>query len=262
MNFTKSIGAYIDMKKVREIARRNGVDVDSPSIVQSVEEYRKTTEKGWNEAVEQKKKNELSSYSLFDGDQRVTFTFSMWKPDLQKNSEKAREVGKQAFLLAKEMIEKPEKVIMVGSPGVGKTSLALAMLDKASKAGQSTQFVSSAELSSLYDLRFDYPEVKSRISRIVSAMKKVDVLVLDDFGTEAGVNATKAVRRDLAAELEQVANARYDIEQNKTTKSTIITTNNSLEELQRVYGRKMISRLVPHNARQQIIFDGLTDMRE
>lgn len=258
----KSLGQYIDMKNVRDLAKKNGVDVDDPELSEKVEDYKKRIHTRWANSVSKSKADYYDSLSLFDGGQRLSFDFTRWKPDLQKNSVKARDVGKQAFVLAKEILQKPIKVVMVGGPGVGKTSLALAMMKMLRDNGKSVMFVSSAELSDMYGMRYDYPDIKNRLESVSKAMKKVDVLVIDDFGVEGGVRSERAVRRDVMSELEHVANARFDIANNRALKSTIVTTNNNIQELQNVYSPRMVSRLLPHKAANQIIFDDLDDMRE
>lgn len=258
----ESLGQYIDMKAVRAMAKKNGVNVDDPELSQKVSDYRRNTHNEWVGAVHKSKADHYASLSLFDGGQRLKFTFSQWNPNLQKNKAKATEVARQAHALAESMVNKPAKVVMVGGPGVGKTSLALAMMQLLRNKGKSVMFVSSAELSTMYDMRYDYPDIKKRLESVLEAMKTVDVLVLDDAGTEAGVRADRAIRRDLLPQLEHVANARFDIQNNRTLRSTIVTTNNNIEELQNVYSPKMISRLLPHKSSNQIIFDQLEDMRE
>lgn len=258
----EAIGSFINMKQVRELAKRNGANVDDPNLTDNVKDYRQGIYQTWVKSAKQNKNDYYNSLSLYDGGQKVSFEFSRWKPELQANVQKAKDVGNQAFMLAKQMLEKPMKVVMVGGPGVGKTSLALAMLSTLKEHGKSTLFVSSAEFTTMYGERYDYPDIKKRLESVSKAMKEVDVLVIDDFGTEGGVRSERAVRRDVMSELEHVANARFDIQNNRTLKSTIVTTNNNIQELQNIYSPKMISRLMPHKAANQIIFDGLEDMRE
>ena len=258
----EAIGSFINMKQVRELAKRNGANVDDPNLEEYVEDYKKSVYQKWVKSAKQNKNDYYNSLSLYDGGQKVSFEFSRWKPELQADVQKAKDVGNQAFMLAKQILSKPTKVVMVGGPGVGKTSLALAMLSTLKEHGKSTLFVSSAEFTSMYGERYDYSDIKKRLESVSKAMKKVDVLVIDDLGTEGGVRADRAIRRDVMSELEHVANARFDIQNNRTLKSTITTTNNNIQELQNIYSPKMISRLLPHKAANQIIFDGLDDMRE
>lgn len=258
----ESVNSYFDKEEIRELAKRNGVDLDNPNLKEQVDDYRKGVHQKWVNSVKKNKADRYASLSLYDGGQKVSFKFSMWKPELQPNKQKAKDVGNQAYVLAKGMLNKPAKAVLVGGPGVGKTSLALAMLDLLKENGKSVLFVSSAELTTMYGQRYDYPDIKKRLESVVEAMKKVDVLVIDDLGTEAGVDANRPIRRDVMAELEHVANARFDIQNNRTLRSTIVTTNNNIQELQRVYNPKLISRLLPHKASNQIVFDELEDMRE
>ncbi|EJF02184.1 DNA replication protein, partial [Liquorilactobacillus mali KCTC 3596 = DSM 20444] len=58
----------------------------------------------------------------------------------------------------------------------------------------------------------------------------------------------------------RVANARVDFENNKVKRSTIITTNNSRQQLESMYNEKLISRLMTSNPERQLAFD-LKDVR-
>lgn len=54
----------------------------------------------------------------------------------------------------------------------------------------------------------------------------------------------------------------YDINNARFGKKfTIVTTNNTVDELQTMYNVKLISRLIPSNPKHIIDFNGLTDFR-
>ena len=157
-------------------------------------------------------------------------------------------------------------VYLAGNPGTGKTSLALAMVDKIrNESGKTALFVSTDALAELYSRRFDDKQVQNRLYGLIDLMQgnrqlkiePVDVLVLDDFGTEGGMRTdTKSqVRVDMQKGLFSVADARFG----KFT--TIVTTNNKTSELQEMYNEKLLSRLITRNPEHRLTFNGMVDVR-
>jgi DNA replication protein DnaC len=95
-------------------------------------------------------------------------------------------------------------------------------------------------------------------------MREVDVLLLDDFGTEGGMkvdNVVRPVRKDMQDFMYRVANVRIDFDKNKVEKPTIITTNNLQEDIDRMYNQKAVSRLYPKSKEHRIAFNKMGDVR-
>lgn len=262
----KPVGKCFDkslLATMAKVGKEQGIDTNNyEQMAEKAKKYRTNIHNEWLDKAGLTKLRSYYRKSLFEGGQVIHFQFNKWQPELQENVSKAREVAKQAFNLATEMEKKPLKVLLIGEPGTGKTSLALAMMYRLRNQNQSAMFVSSTELVSMFWKSYRYEDVRKRKDEIIEAMKTVDVLVIDDFGTEGGVNGDKEAQRDVQQAIKEVATARYDMDNNRVLRSTITTTNNSIEELQRIYNPKLISRLVPHQISQQINFSGLEDVRE
>lgn len=249
----------------QKIKEQSGIDVRDPKQLAQMTDHVKTWRNNrLNRARKQSVLHNAGEYinaSLYSGNQRLDFIFKNWKPDMQTNRLLAREVGAKCFNLARKMVDEPCKVVLTGKPGVGKTSLATAMLNYLCDEGLTVMTVSTLELAGLMQQQYEKTDVKDRVEYVTKLMKTVDVLLLDDFGSESGLGEVKIARKDLQELLFSVANSRINLQRNEVVGSTIITTNSSLDELERMYNPKLISRLLPHQSEWIVDFSQLNDVR-
>lgn len=261
------------VKSLKKIFAKEGWDLPDVDLTdkQAMADYLKKKAEPlhdeWRKENARHNFNRVYNKSLWTGNQPVKFTFADWQTDKQANKKQAAEIGNRAWTLAK-MIAGGQNmnVYLAGNPGTGKTSLALAMIDKIrNESGKTALFVSTDALAELYSRRFDDKTVQNRLYGLIDLMQgnrqlkiePVDVLVLDDFGTEGGMRTdTKSqVRVDMQKGLFSVADARFG----KFT--TIVTTNNKTSELQEMYNEKLLSRLITRNPEHRLTFNGMVDVR-
>lgn len=186
-----------------------------------------------------------------------SFTFDEWQPTVQPNPQAvaiADKLKRQGIWIAKQLETSNFNITMAGGAGVGKTSMALAILD-AIKSFKTTMFVSSTELAEVMRNQFANEINKQRAEHIERSMREVDVLVIDDFGTEAKMSS-----RDSEA-TEFIQRVFFTVSEARQGKTTIITTNNSRQELQAIYNDKIISRLISKDKLHQMDFTSLNDAR-
>jgi len=84
------------------------------------------------------------------------------------------------------------------------------------------------------------------------------------FGSDVGMaGSVRQATERLQQFYMRVADARYEVDENdKRTKCTIITSNNTRSELSTMYNDKLISRLVTKKPANILLFVGLEDVRE
>lgn len=246
--------------KLMNKAERMGISVDDvietpEQRAQREKEFEDKQRKAWRKGM---KKKFWEEFSVWPDGKPEEFTFHDWRPNIQENVEATKYVARQTLNITKELVEqgKSYNVVFLGTPGVGKTSLALAMANEFRNVGKFVMFVSTTELKRMYDNMYDKgkEDLRPKVDNIVTWMKKAEVLILDDFGTE-GMGRDKGVRVDMQNSMYEVVNARKG-------KTTLITTNNRIEELQAMYDPKIISRLIPKNKDHQVVFKGMEDVRE
>ncbi|NVZ00197.1 ATP-binding protein [Pediococcus pentosaceus] len=128
--------------------------------------------------------------------------------------------------------------IITGSPGVGKSHLAISMLKGVNdhiKPNASCLFVSINELMRLIKDSFNHSDSQFTESRMVNFLGQVNLLVLDDLGSEA------SFKRETREASEYVQQVLFGV-LNKRNR-TIITTNLNSDELSMIYNPKLLSRM-------------------
>ncbi|MBZ1502935.1 DnaA ATPase domain-containing protein [Leuconostoc mesenteroides] len=231
----------------------------------------------WREKVEREDQERVRQ-ALFNNRARIykrdsvwgtsgeqTFTFQKWNPKVQPNQKLAHDIWKKSADITKRMFDSNFNVLFYGEAGTGKTAMVLAIIDALKQhSDKLSMFVSVMDLRELIMYDFNDNEAAIKIKNIERSMREVDVLILDDFGSEAGgmKNEGSATER-LQQFWFRVAEARQvrDKDGNKRY-STIVTTNNDRGDLERMYNKKIVSRLITKKAENTVVFDGLDDVRE
>ena len=122
--------------------------------------------------------------------------------------------------------------MFIGNTGLGKTFLSSAIANEMLKKGKNVLYqTASVMLDSIIDYRFG----KTNDSNILKSILNVDLLIIDDLGTENPNNLR-------SSELFNIINTRL-LNQNKVTK-TIISTNLNLRNLYSNYDERIVSRFI------------------
>lgn len=268
---------------LKRIAQEKGqplpVDLDNKDEVKAYMKANNDKHVGeWNQRLKRQKFDHVYKQSLWSGRTPIAFNFSSWDSSKQISKQNAEQLKQKAQQLAQQMLtpdDKPFNVMLEGSPGTGKTSLAIAMIDYIRHHGYRWGYIKHPDGAEKYKRYVDVlflatdemlelvyhsmdgdAQERNQLQRVVKFAKAADVLVLDDFGTEGGMKGTiRPVHKTMQELMYDINNARFG------KKYTIITTNNTVEELRAMYNVKLISRLIPTNGEHTLNFNGLTDVR-
>lgn len=268
---------------LKRIAQEKGqplpVDLDNKDEVKAYMKANNDKHVGeWNQRLKRQKFDHVYKQSLWSGRTPIAFNFSSWDSSKQISKQNAEQLKQKAQQLAQQMLtpdDKPFNVMFEGSPGTGKTSLAIAMIDYVRHHGYRWGYIKHPDGAEKYKRYVDVlflatdemlelvyhsmdgdGQARNQLQQVVKFAKAADVLILDDFGTEGGMKGTiRPVHKTMQELMYDINNARFG------KKYTIVTTNNTVEELRAMYNVKLISRLIPTNAEHTLNFNGLTDVR-
>lgn len=253
------------------IHKRGQVLEPTPEQVARAKERNRNVENRWRKQLKEKKRYQWMSKSLWSGNRPSKFTFSQWQKGLQDDSERAYQLALSAWQICERMQDKDFNVLMTGDPGTGKTSLSLAIANRLWELEERPfLFISTIALAKLFNDKFhDDGEAEIHLDQLYRDAKAAKLLILDDFGTEGGMRNYdnggaghyKPVRKDMQEWLFSVADGRYNEAANAFEGSTIITTNNTSQDLLEMYNEKLISRLITKRPENTLNFNGLKDVR-
>lgn len=137
--------------------------------------------------------------------------------------------------------------VLTGIAGTGKSHLAMSILKKVNDNTQtSCLFISTNELMRKIRESFNNRQTQYTEAYWVGLLKRVDLLVLDDFGSESTFR-----NEEQQESSEYTQNVLFGILEARTR--TIITTNLTSEELRKIYNPKIISRMYRGLSQNEVI---------
>ncbi len=150
-----------------------------------------------------------------------------------------------------------------GTTGAGKTHLAMGIVQELLKRSDYRMKITFLNYRELYMQQRrginDREEAKAVNRLLSSEVKKADVLIIDDLGSESEMNNGVASVTPYDNEL---AISLYDARSGKTT---ITTSNHTGKDLRSMYGSRVMSRIIEHcgsgGDSYNILFDGIPDYR-
>lgn len=152
----------------------------------------------------------------------------------RKNIEKIKEICIHFIDYFDNIDEK--NLLFTGNTGLGKSFLSSCIANELLKKGKTVLYQTApVMLDSIIDFRFGKSNSKASTQNICDNILNVDLLIIDDLGTES-MNSVKF------AELFNIINSRL-LNSGKVTK-TIISTNLSLQNLFATYDERIVSRIV------------------
>lgn len=135
-------------------------------------------------------------------------------------------------LIEKFDIEK-ENLLLTGQTGLGKTFLCNCIAKELLDSGYTVLYFTAPQLFKLFEeSRFHREDMQDESKDILSTLFDVDLLIIDDLGTESISTIT-------ISDLFNVVNSRY---LNQT--STIISTNLTFGQMQERYSERVVSRII------------------
>lgn len=164
-----------------------------------------------------------------------------------------KRVGKaaEAFAANKKVAH---HAVLYGQPGAGKSHLAMALMQKVHEtSGQTMAFINISRLFSRLKNSFDDPSEYWTKEKALEIMTGVDLLCIDDLGTESSMGRTGQEATKWAQDV------IYDVLENQDR--IIITTNLSEREMKRVYDAKIFSRIFANSQNTRFDFTGISDKR-
>ena len=175
-----------------------------------------------------KESSSLQSLDSLDLELLKNMRFSNFDSKRLSLPEDVRQNLEQAFSIAREFARAPQGwLIYQGLNGCGKTHLSAAIANELRESGKEVLFIVVPDL--LDHLRASFgPESRVSYDALFEKIKKIPVLVLDDFGEHSATSWAQE-------KLYQLINYRYN-----ARLATVITTCLNLEEIENRVSSRMV----------------------
>lgn len=240
------------------IKREHDLDIDIRDVARLHEEIEKQSQIDITKRFLQLERKRMFRSSVISDREGLGQTFDMFTVN---NTEQEFELSKAKNIADRISQGETGNFTFSGKPGAGKTMLAISILNDINSRpiSKTCLFVSMAMfMQKQIDASKTYvQQVKDDAYKIEMLIKKCDILVLDDLGSEAtlqqGDNTIPQAYDSVQRHLFRIADYR-------SHKTNIITTNNSSSELQKIYNPKIYSRLIAKKKDNVIAFKS-QDMR-
>ena len=133
--------------------------------------------------------------------------------------------------MAAEFDEVYRNLYLYGTVGTGKSFLSVCIARELLESGHSVLYFSAAALFDRLSMYSFDPKVREELRSFTSDLYGCDLLIIDDLGTEL-------TSQFISAQLFTCLNERH-----LSRKSTVISTNLSLKEMQARYSDRVFSRI-------------------
>lgn len=241
---------------LKRVEKERGITVDLENI--DMEERRKQDEIRITKKYKAQEKYRMFNSSLVSDPDDLKSTFDDFLTDTPEQEEELSQARNIANKIYK---GDTSNYLFTGKAGRGKTMLAVSILNglKSLDTDITCLFVSVEMLINLERkaITDKYNIEKNDVYRLEKCIEKCDVLVLDDLGSETSF----VTGLDIQPATRFTQEVLFRIADYRKNKANIITTNNTGEELQRMYNGKIVSRLLTRKKENVIVFGG-QDMRE
>ena len=157
-----------------------------------------------------------------------------------------RKVVKECIEFIKNFDDSYENILFYGNTGVGKTFLSNCIAKELLNTSHTVIYLTSFQLFDILEKnKFRKGEDDYETGEQFNGILNCDLLIIDDLGTELN-NAF------ISSQLYLCINERY-----LSKKSTIISTNLSLDELNRMYSERIFSRITSNYKLLKIVGDDI-----
>ncbi len=137
----------------------------------------------------------------------------------------------KAMSFAENFEKTNENFLVMGNAGTGKTFITSCIANRALERGKTVYYQTAFHLFEIFE-NAKFGKTDDDASEIVKYVYDVDLLIIDDLGTEFSTQFTLAALFD-------IINSRII-----SGKSTVISTNLGFEEISNIYSQRIASRFV------------------